>query len=122
MNSVVFLARSGDSRVLRAQDFLSLRLDNVELMSLAACQTAVSAVSVGAEPFGFLRGLLGSGVSSVLLTEWEIDAWFLVINPLITSETPRKSRSGRLGRVRVPPKRRLRHIRSVESIASNPVK
>lgn len=45
----------------------------MELVSLAACETAIAGKMPGAEALGFLRPLLASGVKSVLLTEWEVD-------------------------------------------------
>jgi len=73
MKSGLFLEPQNDSGMLEASRFLGLNLAGVELVSLAACETAIAGKMPGAEALGFLRPLLASGVKSVLLTEWEVD-------------------------------------------------
>ncbi len=73
MESVVFLDTANRLETLTARDFLQTDLSASRLVVLSACQTAASEVAAGSETFGFLRGLMGSGARSVLLTEWSVD-------------------------------------------------
>jgi CHAT domain-containing protein len=59
--------------VLTARDIMGLRL-NADLVTLSACQTALSDQQPGDELVGLTRALLYAGASSVLVTLWSVDA------------------------------------------------
>jgi CHAT domain-containing protein len=59
--------------VLTARDIMGLRLD-ADLVTLSACQTALSDQQPGDELVGLTRALLYAGASSVLVTLWSVDA------------------------------------------------
>jgi CHAT domain-containing protein/tetratricopeptide (TPR) repeat protein len=73
MRSALFLESGGKGRILTASDLSFLDLRKTKLVCLSACQTGVNGAAPGAEPIGFLRALLGSGVNNVVLTEWQVD-------------------------------------------------
>ena len=58
---------------LTARDWMRLELQ-ADLVTLSACQTAVSDVGRGDELTGLTRALLSAGASSVLVTLWSVDA------------------------------------------------
>lgn len=92
MSSAIFLDPHGELQLVRARDFLDLDLSRVRLVALSACQTAGSKVGSGAETFGFLRGLMGAGVRTVVLTEWSVDdtsvgKWFAAFYSAIRQGT-----------------------------------
>jgi CHAT domain-containing protein len=59
--------------VLTARDIMGLKL-NADLVTLSACQTALSDQQPGDELVGLTRALLYAGASSVLVTLWSVDA------------------------------------------------
>jgi CHAT domain-containing protein/predicted LPLAT superfamily acyltransferase len=59
--------------VLTARDIMGLKL-NADLVTLSACQTALSEHQPGDELVGLTRALLYAGASSVLVTLWSVDA------------------------------------------------
>ncbi len=59
--------------VLTARDIMGMRL-NADLVTLSACQTALSDQQPGDELVGLTRALLYAGASSVLVTLWSVDA------------------------------------------------
>ena len=74
MDSAIFLARTETGRtLLRARDLSAKDLRGVRIVVLAACQSGTTQALVSAEPLGFLRGLLRSGVRDVILAQWQID-------------------------------------------------
>ena len=73
MRSVLFLQADSAGGTLAAADFLGRPLPELQLVVLSACQTGVSGTMPGGEPVGFVRGVLGAGAASVVLTEWEVD-------------------------------------------------
>lgn len=56
---------------LTARDIMALRL-NTDLLTLSACETAISDRQPGDELTGLTRALLYAGASSVLVTLWQI--------------------------------------------------
>ncbi|MBM3748797.1 MAG: CHAT domain-containing protein, partial [Acidobacteria bacterium] len=59
--------------VLTARDIMGLKL-NANLVTLSACQTALSDQQPGDELVGLTRALLYAGASSVLVTLWSVSA------------------------------------------------
>ena len=57
---------------LLARDLYGLQLD-AELVTLSACQTAVSQIAAGDEPFGLVRGFLAAGAQRVAASLWPAD-------------------------------------------------
>ena len=57
---------------LLARDLYGLQLD-AELVTLSACQTAVSQIAAGDEPFGLVRGFLAAGAPRVAASLWPAD-------------------------------------------------
>ena len=57
---------------LLARDLYSLPLD-ADLVTLSACQTAVSQIAAGDEPFGLVRGFLTAGAQRVAASLWPAD-------------------------------------------------
>jgi CHAT domain-containing protein len=62
--------RLGDA-VLSLYDLYHLSLP-AELVTLSGCATGMSVVAAGDELLGLVRGLLGAGACSVLLTLWDV--------------------------------------------------
>ena len=60
-----------DGRV-RAGDLYSLNL-NADLVTLNACETALSKVSKGDDVVGFTRGFLYAGSRAILSSLWKVD-------------------------------------------------
>jgi CHAT domain-containing protein len=56
---------------LTARDFYKMKL-NATLLTLSACNTGLSYVSKGDEMIGLIRGVMYSGVSSILSSLWEV--------------------------------------------------
>lgn len=73
LNSTLLLAgdRSGDG-LLKAGDLYYLRL-NADLITLSACETAMSTVSKGDDVIGFTRGFLYAGARSIVSSLWKVD-------------------------------------------------
>ena len=109
MASAVFLDPHGELQLVRAGDFLDLDLSKVQLVAISACQTARSTVGAGAETFGFLRGLMGAGARTVVLTEWAVDdvatsEWFAAFYTAIKQEkVANAARSAALAVLRARP-------------------
>jgi CHAT domain-containing protein/tetratricopeptide (TPR) repeat protein len=59
--------------VLTARDIMGVKL-NADLVTLSACQTALSGHQPGDELVGLTRSLLYAGASSVLVTLWSVNA------------------------------------------------
>lgn len=57
---------------LLARDLYGLRLE-AELVTLSACQTAVTQLGAGDEPFGLVRGFLAAGARRVAASLWPAD-------------------------------------------------
>lgn len=72
MQSRIFLDVASDS-ALSAEDLAHVDLSRAQLIVLSACETARGQVVTGVETFGILRGLMGAGARSVILTHWSVD-------------------------------------------------
>jgi CHAT domain-containing protein len=73
LNSALLLAGNGvDQGLLRAGDLYQLRLNN-DLITLSACETALSAISKGDDVIGFTRGFLYAGARSIVSSLWKVD-------------------------------------------------
>jgi CHAT domain-containing protein/tetratricopeptide (TPR) repeat protein len=110
MRSVLFLQADSAGGTLAAADFLGRPLPGLQLVVLSACQTGVSATMPGGEPVGFVRGVLGAGAASVVLTEWEVDDaatadLFTAFYTHLRSDT----RGGALRKAQLEVMRRRRH-------------
>ncbi|HYR12153.1 MAG TPA: CHAT domain-containing tetratricopeptide repeat protein, partial [Longimicrobium sp.] len=110
MRSVLFLQADSAGGTLAAADFLARPLPGLQLVVLSACQTGVSGTMPGGEPVGFVRGVLGAGAASVVLTEWEVDDaatadLFTAFYTHLRSDT----RGGALRKAQLQVMRRRRH-------------
>lgn len=73
LNSALLLApTSNDDGLLRAADLYRLQL-NADLVSLSACETALSSVANGDDLLGFTRGFLYAGARSIVSSLWQVD-------------------------------------------------
>jgi CHAT domain-containing protein len=73
LNSALLLAGNGVNQgLLRAGDLYQLRLNN-DLITLSACETALSAISKGDDIIGFTRGFLYAGARSIVSSLWKVD-------------------------------------------------
>ncbi len=73
LNSALLLAGNGNNQgLLRAGDLYRLRLNN-DLITLSACETALSAISKGDDVIGFTRGFLYAGARSIVSSLWKVD-------------------------------------------------
>ena len=73
LDSAIFLASTaGTPGTVRVSDLYRLDLD-ADLVTLSACETALSAVSSGDDLVGFTRGLLYAGSRSILSSLWKVD-------------------------------------------------
>lgn len=58
--------------ILTAEEVASLDLQNVDMLSLSACQTALGEIK-GDGVFGLQRGFKKAGVKSILMSLWNVD-------------------------------------------------
>lgn len=73
LDSALMLAPTAqDPGALKVADLYRLELD-ADLVTLSACETALSKVSSGDDVVGFTRGLLFAGSRSVLSSLWKVD-------------------------------------------------
>ena len=73
LNSALLLASEpGNDGLLRASDLYRMHL-NTELVTLSACETALSTVAKGDDLLGFTRGLLYAGARSIVASLWKVD-------------------------------------------------
>jgi len=73
LNSALLLAKDqGHDGRLRAGDLYSLNL-NADLVTLSACETALSKVSKGDDVVGFTRGFLYAGSRAIVSSLWKVD-------------------------------------------------
>jgi CHAT domain-containing protein len=73
LNSALLLAGNGINQgLLRAGDLYQLRLNN-DLITLSACETALSTISKGDDVIGFTRGFLYAGARSIVSSLWKVD-------------------------------------------------
>jgi CHAT domain-containing protein len=73
LNSALLLAGNGVNQgLLRAGDLYQLRLNN-DLITLSACETALSIISKGDDIIGFTRGFLYAGTRSIVSSLWNVD-------------------------------------------------
>ena len=59
-------------RYLNVLDLYQLSLP-ADLITLSGCATGLNVVTSGDEPLGLMRGLLGAGAKSLLLTLWDVN-------------------------------------------------
>ncbi len=73
LNSALLLAKEGKKDgLLRASDLYRLKL-NTDLVTLSACETALSKVAKGDDLLGFTRGFLYAGTKSIVASLWKVD-------------------------------------------------
>ncbi|MBN1663026.1 MAG: CHAT domain-containing protein [Deltaproteobacteria bacterium] len=73
LNSALLLAGNGSGQgLLKAGDLYQLRL-NSDLITLSACETALSVISKGDDVIGFTRGFLYAGARSIVSSLWQVD-------------------------------------------------
>lgn len=73
LNSAILLAKNThDNGLLRASDLYNLQL-NTDLVTLSACETALSTVAKGDDLLGFTRGFLYAGARSIVASLWKVD-------------------------------------------------
>ncbi|MCL4805206.1 MAG: CHAT domain-containing protein, partial [Anaerolineae bacterium] len=103
-SGVLLAAGAGGSVVYTARQFMTHRLP-VELVTLSACQTAISGSLGGDEMAGLSMGLLSAGARSLLLGQWSVNAqtteklmvWFYAL--LDGAGGPRATKAETLRRV-----------------------
>ena len=67
-----YLPENIDDGVLLAKEIATLKLNNVDLVSLSACQTALGKIT-GEGVYGLQRGFKMAGVNSILMSLWKVD-------------------------------------------------
>lgn len=73
LDSALLLApHKNDDGQLRAADLYHLKF-NVSLVTLSACETALSSVANGDDLLGFTRGFLYAGARSIVSSLWKVD-------------------------------------------------
>jgi CHAT domain-containing protein len=73
LDSAIFLSgKDGSDGRLSVADLYSLSLD-ADLVTLSACESALSSISKGDDVVGFTRGLLFAGSRSILSSLWKVD-------------------------------------------------
>ena len=73
LHSKVLLAdKDGKPAYLEAKDVLGMRLDNVAMIALSACESGLGRVENGDEVLGFTRSFLSAGTSTLLASLWPV--------------------------------------------------
>jgi CHAT domain-containing protein len=73
LHSKVLLAdKDGKPNYLEAKDVLGMRLDNVAMIALSACESGLGRVENGDEVLGFTRSFLSAGTSTLLASLWPV--------------------------------------------------
>ncbi|WP_374248905.1 CHAT domain-containing protein [Thermomonas sp.] len=73
LHSKVLLAdENGQPNYLEAKDVLSMRLGNVAMVALSACESGLGRVENGDEVLGFTRSFLSAGTSTLLASLWPV--------------------------------------------------
>ena len=73
LHSKVLLAdKDGNPDYLEAKDVLGMRLDNVAMIALSACESGLGRVENGDEVLGFTRSFLSAGTSTLLASLWPV--------------------------------------------------
>lgn len=73
LHSKVLLAdKDGKPDYLEAKDVLGMRLDNVAMIALSACESGLGRVENGDEVLGFTRSFLSAGTSTLLASLWPV--------------------------------------------------
>jgi len=74
LQSGLLLAQDGDDDgLLRVPDVFGLNLQKANLVTLSACETALSKVRGGEDWAGMSRGFIYAGTPSILATLWSVD-------------------------------------------------
>ena len=73
LHSKVLLAdENGQPNYLEAKDVLGMKLDNVAMIALSACESGLGRVDDGDEVLGFTRSFLSAGTSTMLVSLWPV--------------------------------------------------
>ncbi|MES2208369.1 MAG: CHAT domain-containing protein [Pseudomonadota bacterium] len=73
LHSSIFLAGQNDEGgALEAQEILGLKFENVDLVTLSACESGLGKVNNGDEILGFSRSFLSAGASTFIASLWEV--------------------------------------------------
>lgn len=73
LHSKVLLADvDGKPAYLEAKDVLGMRLDDVAMIALSACESGLGRVENGDEVLGFTRSFLSAGTSTLLASLWPV--------------------------------------------------
>ncbi len=73
LHSKVLLAdENGQANYLEAKDVLGLKLGNVAMVALSACESGLGRVENGDEVLGFTRSFLSAGTSTLLVSLWPV--------------------------------------------------
>jgi hypothetical protein len=73
MESLLFLEAGSEPSCIKATDLAKIDFAHAALVVLSACGTAQGRVAVGAEMFGFIRGLMAGRAKAMVLTRWPVD-------------------------------------------------
>jgi CHAT domain-containing protein len=73
MESLLFLEAGAEPSCIKATDLAKVDFTHATLVVLSACGTAQGRVAVGAEMFGFIRGLMAGRAKAMVLTRWPVD-------------------------------------------------
>ncbi|MDE2406811.1 MAG: CHAT domain-containing protein [Xanthomonadaceae bacterium] len=73
LHSKVLLAdENGKPNYLEAKDVLGMKLGNVAMVALSACESGLGRVENGDEVLGFTRSFLSAGTSTLLVSLWPV--------------------------------------------------
>jgi|APLak6261696673_1056229.scaffolds.fasta_scaffold00093_3 CHAT domain-containing protein len=73
LHSKVLLAdENGQANYLEAKDVLGMKLNNVAMVALSACESGLGRVENGDEVLGFTRSFLSAGTSTLLVSLWPV--------------------------------------------------
>lgn len=74
LQSGILMARDRDNDgILQTHELFSLDLENANLVTISACETALCKLQDGQDWIGLTRGFLYAGTPSILATLWKVD-------------------------------------------------
>lgn len=81
---ILLASQDGKMDFLEAHEVLNLKLDDVALVTLSACESGLGRIANGDEVLGFTRSFLSAGASSMIVSLWPVsdDATKLLMSTL----------------------------------------